>query len=212
MDDLTFNLADPSASEATGPRQHPTSLSIPHSKEHPEIASLNDLTPDTWTIDPSHSELSFTARHLMVAKVRGTFSDFTATVEVGSPLAGTSVSATVQLASVSSGAADRDTHLRSGDFFDVENTPEMTFVSTKVTDSTLEGDLTIKGITKPVVFDLEFNGVQADPWGNTKAGIEAQTEINRKDWDLTWNAALEGGGVLVSEKVKINLDIELLKA
>ena len=176
------------------------------------MASLNDLTPGTWTIDPSHSELSFTARHLVVAKVRGTFSDFTASVEVGSPLAGTTVSATVQLASVSTGAEDRDTHLRSGDFFDVENTPEMTFVSTRVTDSALEGDLTIKGITKPVVFDLEFNGVQADPWGNTKAGIEAQTEINRKDWDLTWNAALEGGGVLVSEKIKINLDIELLKA
>ena len=87
----------------------------------------------------------------------------------------------------------------------------MTFVSTTVTESTLEGELTIKGVTKPVVFDLEFNGVQADPWGNTKAGIEAQTEINRKDWGLIWNAALEGGGVLVSEKVRINLDIELLK-
>ncbi len=175
------------------------------------MARLTDLTPGTWAVDPAHTLLTFTARHLMVTKVRGTFSDFTATVEVGSSPSDSKVTATVQLASVSTGSADRDTHLRSGDFFDVENTPEMTFVSTKVTESSLEGDLTIRGVTKPVVFDLEFLGVQVDPWGNTKAGFEAETEINRKEWGLNWNAALEGGGLLVSEKVKINLDVELGK-
>ncbi len=176
------------------------------------MASLNELTLGTWNIDPAHSELSFTARHLMVTKVRGRFTDFAASVEVGTPLEGSKVTATVQLTSVETGAPDRDTHLRSGDFFDVEHSPEMTFVSTRVSEGTLEGDLTIKGVTKPVVFDVDFGGVAQDPWGNTKAGFEATTEINRKDWGLTWNAALEGGGVLVSEKVKINLDVQLLKA
>jgi len=176
------------------------------------MASLRDLTPGTWNIDPSHSELSFSARHLMVTKVRGRFTDFTASVEVGSPLEESTVTATVQLASVDTGAADRDTHLRAGDFFDVENSPEMTFVSTRITEDNLEGDLTIKGVTKPVVFDVEFNGAAQDPWGNTKAGFEATTEINRTDWGLSWNAALEGGGVLVSEKIRINLDVQLLKA
>ncbi|MEO7059408.1 MAG: YceI family protein [Lapillicoccus sp.] len=175
------------------------------------MASLSDLTPGTWTVDPSHSEISFTARHLMVTKVRGKFTDFTAVVEVADPATDSTVTATAQLASVETGSADRDSHLRSADFFDVENNTEMTFVSTSVSDTELVGDLTIKGVTKSVTFDLEFNGVAADPWGNTKAGFEAEAEINRKDWGLTWNAALEGGGVLVSEKVKIALDIQLLK-
>jgi polyisoprenoid-binding protein YceI len=175
------------------------------------MPSLNDLTAGTWTVDPAHSELSFSVRHLMVAKVRGKFSEFTGSVEVGTPATDSKVIATVQLASVDTGSADRDTHLKSPDFFDTEKNPEMTFVSTSVTDGALVGDLTIKGVTKPVTFDVEFNGVAADPWGNTKAGFEATTEINRTDWDLTWNAAIEGGGVLVAEKVKITLDIELLK-
>ena len=175
------------------------------------MPSLNDLTAGTWTVDPAHSELSFSVRHLMVAKVRGKFADFTGAVEVGAPATDSTVTATVQLASVDTGSADRDTHLKSPDFFDTEKNPEMTFVSTSVTDGALVGDLTIKGVTKPVTFDVEFNGVAADPWGNTKAGFEAETEINRTDWGLTWNAAIEGGGVLVAEKVKITLDIELLK-
>jgi len=176
------------------------------------MPSLNDLTAGTWTVDPAHSELSFSVRHLMVAKVRGKFGEFTGSVEVGTPATDSKVTATVQLASVDTGTADRDAHLRSPDFFDTETNPEMTFVSTSVTDSALVGDLTIKGVTKPVTFDIEFNGVAADPWGNTKAGFEAETEINRTDWGLTWNAAIEGGGVLVAEKIKITLDIELLKA
>lgn len=175
------------------------------------MASISDLTPGTWTVDTAHSELGFTARHLMVTKVRGKFTDFTGTVEVKEPVTESVVTAVAQLASVDTSNADRDAHVKSADFFDVENNPEMTFVSTSVSDSELVGDLTIKGVTKPVTFDLDFGGIATDPWGNTKAGFEAETEINRKDWGLNWNAALEGGGVLVSEKIKITLDIQLLK-
>ncbi len=165
----------------------------------------------TWAIDPIHSEVGFSVRHMMVSKVRGKFNDFTGTVEVAEPVSASKVTASAKLASVDTGSADRDGHLKSPDFFDVENNEEMTFVSTSVSDDELVGDLTIKGQTHPVTFDLEFNGVQTDPWGNTKAGFEATAEINRKDWGLNWNAALEGGGVLVSEKIKITLDVQLLK-
>lgn len=176
------------------------------------MTTLKDLTPGVWTVDPAHSTVGFVARHLMVSKVRGSFTEFTADVKIGEQLEDSTVSATVQLASVETGSADRDGHLKSPDFFDVENNPEMTFTSTKVTADTLEGNLTIKGTTAPVVFDLEFDGVSPDPWGGTRAGFEATTEINRKDFGLTWNVAVEGGGMLVSEKVKINLDIQLVKA
>ena len=175
-------------------------------------ASITALPTGTWTVDPAHTEVGFTARHLMVTKVRGQFKDVEGTVTVAEPFSASQVQATVKLASVDTGSADRDAHLKGADFFDVENNPEMTFVSTEVSEDTLKGDLTIKGVTRPVEFDLEFGGVATDPWGNTKAGFEATTEINRKDWGLEWNVALEGGGVLVSEKIKINLDIQLLKA
>ena len=176
------------------------------------MSNLSDLKPGTWNVDASHSEVGFTARHLMVSKVRGQFKDFAAVVNVTQPFEQSTVEATVQLASVDTNGADRDTHLKSADFFDVENNPDMTFTSTKVTDDSLEGNLTIKGITKPVVFDLDFGGISADPWGGTRAGFEATTEINRKDFDLTWNVAIEGGGVLVGEKVKIALDVQLVQA
>ncbi|HEV7196099.1 MAG TPA: YceI family protein [Pedococcus sp.] len=176
------------------------------------MASIKDLPAGTWTVDAAHSELGFVARHLMVSKVRGQFKEFEGTVKVGDDVADSQVTAVAQLGSIHTGSADRDAHLKSADFFDVENNPTMSFTSTAVNADSLAGDLTIKGVTKPVVFDLEFNGVATDPWGNQKAGFEASTEINRKDWGLEWNVALEGGGVLVSEKIKINLDIQLLKA
>jgi len=176
------------------------------------MSNLSDLKAGTWNVDASHSELGFTARHLMVSKVRGQFKDFAAVVTVAQPFEESTVEATVQLASVDTNSADRDTHLKSADFFDLENNPTMTFKSTKVTNDSLEGLLTIKGITKPVTFDLEFGGISADPWGGTRAGFEATTEINRKDFDLTWNVAVEGGGVLVGEKVRIALDVELVQA
>ena len=176
------------------------------------MTSIKELPAGTWNIDASHSELGFVARHLMVTKVRGQFKEFEGTAKVGDDLGSSQVSAVVQLASIDTGSADRDAHLRSADFFDVENNPTMSFTSTEVTEDELKGDLTIKGVTKPVTFDLDFNGLATDPWGNTKAGFEASTEINRKDFGLEWNVALEGGGVLVSEKIKINLDIQLVKA
>jgi polyisoprenoid-binding protein YceI len=176
------------------------------------MSNLSDLKPGIWNVDASHSEVGFIARHLMVSKVRGQFKDFAAVVTVAQPFELSSVEATVQMASIDTNSADRDTHVKSGDFFDVENNPTMTFKSTKVSNDTLEGLLTIKGVTKAVSFDLEFGGISADPWGGTRAGFEATTEINRKDFGLSWNVAIEGGGVLVGEKVKITLDVQLIQA
>ncbi|HEU5456782.1 MAG TPA: YceI family protein [Nocardioides sp.] len=175
------------------------------------IATLNTLTTGTWAIDPTHSEVGFVARHLMVTKVRGSFTDVTGTVEVAEDVARSVANVTIKTASVSTGTADRDAHLRSEDFFDVENFPELTFVSTSFDGDTLTGDLTIKGVTKPVTLDVEFNGVATDPWGNDKAAFEATGELNRSDWGLTWNASLEKGGVLVSEKIKLVIDVQLAK-
>jgi polyisoprenoid-binding protein YceI len=175
------------------------------------IATLNTLTSGTWTIDPTHTEVGFVARHLMVSKVRGSFTDVSGTVAVAEDVSESVANVVIKTASVSTGTADRDTHLRSADFFDVETFPEMTFVSTGFDGETLTGDLTIKDVTKPVTLDVEFNGVATDPWGNEKAGFEATADINRTDWNLNWNAALEKGGVLVSEKIKLVLDVQLAK-
>jgi len=190
-------------------------LSQAHSKER-SMTNLTDLTPGTWTVDTSHSTIGFTARHLMISKVRGRFGSFSGTLTVADDPLQSSVEATVELASVSTNDDGRDTHLRAADFFDVENHPTMTFSSTGVKekgdDYALLGDLTIKGVTRHVEFDLEFDGVSPDPWGGTRAGFTARTEINRKDWGLDFNVALETGGVLVGEKVKIELEIEAIKA
>lgn len=178
--------------------------------------ALTPLTVGTWNVDPSHSSVGFTARHLMVSKVRGTFTSFSGAVVVAeNPLAST-VSASVDMASVNTGDANRDGHLQSPDFFDVAQFPTMTFATTSLEadgdDYLLHGDLTIKGVTRPVTFELEFEGVATDPWGNTKAGFGAEAEINRKEWGLEWNVALEAGGVLVGEKIKIQLDIQAVRA
>ena len=179
------------------------------------VAERDALTGD-YTIDPSHSRLGFSARHAMVTTVRGQFSDFEgiAHVDAENPAAST-VSLTIRPASISTGTADRDGHLVSADFFDVENHPAITFTSTKVeregAEWTITGDLTIKGVTKPVTIPFEETGTAIDPFGNTRVGFEGATTINRKDWDLSWNAALETGGVLVSEKIKLELDISAIK-
>ena len=173
--------------------------------------TLNTLTAGTWAIDPTHSEVGFVARHLMVTKVRGSFTDVSGTVEVAEDLAQSVANVTIKTASVSSGTADRDGHLRSADFFDSETYPQLTFHSTAFDGATLTGDLTIKDVTKPVTLDVEFTGVATDPWGNEKAAFEATGELNRTDWGLTWNANLEKGGVLVSEKIKLVLDVQLAK-
>jgi polyisoprenoid-binding protein YceI len=166
----------------------------------------------TWQIDPSHSAVTFSVRHLMVSKVRGRFGSFTGTITVGDDLASSSVTASVDTASVDTNDEARDQHLRSGDFFDVERFPAMTFRSTSIEEDgdgyRLTGELTIKDVTRPVVFDVEFGGVSQDPWGNTKAGFDAKTTVNRKDFGLEWNAPLETGGVLLGDKVTIELDVE----
>ncbi|WP_299446545.1 YceI family protein [uncultured Phycicoccus sp.] len=169
------------------------------------------LSAGTWTIDPTHSEIGFVARHLMVTKVRGSFTDVAGTVVVAEDLAASTAEVTIKTASVSTGTPDRDAHLRSGDFFDAENHPDMTFRSTSFDGETLVGDLTIKGVTNPVTLDVDFGGVATDPWGNEKAAFEATGEIDRTAWGLTWNASLERGGVLVSEKIKIAIDLQLAK-
>jgi polyisoprenoid-binding protein YceI len=177
--------------------------------------ALSQLTPGVWTIDPGHSHVGFVARHLMVAKVRGSFGSFTGSVTIAEDRLQSSVQASVDMASINTGDDSRDGHLKGNDFFDIENHPTMTFTSTAIRsdgdDYVMVGDLTLRGVTKAVEFEVEFEGVAADPWGNTKAGFTAEAEINRKDWGVEWNAPLEAGGVLVGEKVKIQLDVELLK-
>jgi polyisoprenoid-binding protein YceI len=172
----------------------------------------------TWSIDTSHSSAEFVVRHLVVSKVKGRFTTFDGKIEIdgNDPLA-SSVTATIELASVDTHDEKRDEHLRSADFFDVENHPTMTFVSRKVVpdggdDYKVEGDLSIRGVTRPVVLDLEFNGQSADPWGGTRAGFSATTEINRRDFGLEWNMVVDSGAALVGEKVKIALEIEAVLA
>jgi polyisoprenoid-binding protein YceI len=187
------------------------------------MTDLATLTPGTWTVDPSHSTVGFVARHLMITKVRGRFTDFSGSLEIAPDPLQSHVEATVNLASVDTGDAGRDAHLRSADFFDVDassktagGSPTMTFHSTGIKDDdgdyTLFGDLTVNGVTRQVEFDLEFDGVSPDPWGGTRAAFTATTEISRKDFGLEWNVALETGGALVGDKVKVQLDIQAVKA
>jgi polyisoprenoid-binding protein YceI len=166
----------------------------------------------TWRIDHTHSDLRITARHLMVAKVRGTFEDFDAIIRVDEDPLDSSVEFEAKTASITTGTRDRDNHLRSSDFLDAEQYPVIGFKSTGLRPDgknwKLTGDLTIRGVTNPVVFALTFEGATTDPYGNTKAGFSAVGEIERKDWGLTWNVPLENGGVLVSETFKIEFDVE----
>ena len=176
------------------------------------MVSLNDIAPGTWNIDADHTEIGFVARHLAVTKVKGRFTDVSVNAEVAEDRKNSTLEFTVQTASVQTRNADRDGHLKSADFFDVEQYPTMTFNATNIGDDTITGDLTIKDVTKPVTFSYDFNGVATDPWGATRAGFEASGEINRNDFGMTFNAPLDGGGVLISEKIKINLDLEFTKA
>ena len=177
--------------------------------------AVEDISGD-YTIDPTHTRLGFSTRHAMVTTVRGQFTEFsgTAHVDAATP-ANSRVSLTIQTASIDTGVEDRDGHLKSADFFDADNNKEITFSSTKVArdgdDWVITGDLTIKGETKPVTIEFESNGSARDPFGNLRIGFEGGTTINRKDWGLSWNAALETGGVLVSEKIKLEFDISAIQ-
>ena len=167
----------------------------------------------TWEIDPAHSRVAFVARHLMVTKVRGSFGVFGGTITVGEQPEESSVEVVVDVASLDSRSPDRDKHLLSADFLDVERFPKITFGTTKVERTghhalRMTGDLTIRDVTRPVVLDAEFVGLTDDPWGGKRVAFEAATEIDREDWDMTWNVALESGGVLVSKKVQVEVEVQ----
>ena len=178
-------------------------------------STLTNISGD-YAIDTAHSRIGFVARHAMVTKVRGQFADYTATAHVDTENpAASSAEVTIDVASINTGSPDRDGHLRSPDFFDVEKYPTITFRSTDVQrdgqEWTVIGDLTIKDVTKPVTIVFEETGTAVDPFGNTRVGFEGSVTVNRKDWGLTWNAALETGGVLVSDKVTLEFDISAIK-
>jgi polyisoprenoid-binding protein YceI len=181
--------------------------------------SIPGYKAGTWNVDPTHSSVAFSVRHLMISKVKGTFDSFSATFVTGENPLDTKVSATAQVISINTNEANRDGHLRTNEFFDAEKFPTINFVSTSVrpkdaSEGTfiVTGDLTIKGITKSVDFDFEFGGFATDPYGNYKAAAEATTKINRNDFDLTWNAALEAGGVVVGDEVTITIDLQAVLA
>jgi polyisoprenoid-binding protein YceI len=180
------------------------------------MGSLADLTAGTWNVDPVHSSVGFVARHMMITKVRGHFSTFSGTITVAEDPLQSSVEAEVDLGSISTGDDQRDAHLKGADFFNIEKHPMMHLKSTGLKangdDYILTGDLTVAGKTRSVDFDLEFDGVEQDPWGGTRAGFSATADISRKDWELTWNVALETGGVMIGDKVKIEIEVEAVKA
>ncbi|MGW0817723.1 YceI family protein [Streptomyces viridiviolaceus] len=180
---------------------------------NPDLAAL---TGD-YAIDPSHTTIGFVARHAMVTNVKGKFLDFSGTLHLdGGDPARSTASLDVTMDSIDTGSADRDGHLKSSDFFRTDEFPTMTFRSTKAEalggdDYRITGDLTILGTTKPITIDLEFAGAAKDPFGNERVGFEGKAEILRSEWGLTWNAALETGGVLVSDKIKLNFDVSAIK-
>ena len=170
-----------------------------------------------YVLDPAHSRIGFVARHAMVTKVRGSFNEFEGTghFDAADP-SRSHLEVTIKAASIDTRNADRDAHLRTNDFFDMETYPEIWFVSTAVervdeTTYRVSGDLTIKGVTRPVTIDFEYTGSAVDPFGNQRLGLEGSTTVNRKDWGINWNAALDTGGVLISEKVNLEIELSLVK-
>ena len=165
-------------------------------------------------IDPAHSKVQFKVKHLMISNVSGSFKEFEGNVSMNEDdYSSAKINFSINAASIDTEAADRDAHLKSADFFDVENYPKITFEGNGLTPKDedtfeLKGNLTIKDVTKTVTLEVEFGGFMTDPWGNKKAGFSVTGEINRKEWGMTWNAALEAGGVLVGDKIKLNCDIE----
>ncbi len=180
--------------------------------------STPTTTKTIWNLDPAHSNLEFSVKHMMISTVKGHFGNFSASVnESTGDFSNAQIAVEINTDSIHTGQEQREGHLKSGDFFDVEKFPKANFVSTSVEKTgtpgeyKVKGDLTIKGITKPVVLDVEFNGINTDPYGNEKAGFEFKTKINRSDYELNWNVPLETGGLLVSTDVKIFGGIQLVK-
>ena len=183
-----------------------------------ETVTATPVATGSYTIDPTHSRIGFVARHAMVTKVRGSFNEFAGSgyFDADNP-ANSHLELTIQTASIDTRNADRDSHMRGNDFFDMDNYPTITFVSTAVeadSDSVyrVTGGLTIKGVTKPVTVEFELAGTAVDPFGNTRLGLDGSVVVNRKDWGVTWNAALEAGGVLVSDKVTLEFEVSAIKA
>ncbi len=182
--------------------------------------STSTVAPEvtgTYAIDPTHSRIGFVARHAMVTKVRGSFNEFTGTgfFDPADP-AQTHLALTIEAASIDTRNADRDAHLRSNDFFDMENHPQITFTSTAVESTGPEtfavtGDLTIKGVTQPVTVEFTYEGAATDPYGNHRIGFEGTATVNRKDWGVNFNAPLEAGGILISEKVTLEFEVSAIR-
>lgn len=173
---------------------------------------MSAITTGTWQLDPTHTEIGFAVRHIM-SKVRGKFEKFEGTLVTADDITASTVNVTVDLSSINTGTADRDNHLRSGDFFNVETTPTMTFVSTGVvqksdTDFAVTGDLTIKDVTKPIELAVDFLGEGKDPWGGTRVGVEAHGEISRKEWGIDFNIPLEGDKLMIGDKITLNIVAE----
>ncbi len=182
-----------------------------------EWNGLQIPAPGTFAVDASHSSFGFAATHMMFTKVRGEFTDVSGTVELAEDPTESVVEIAIKTASVATGADDRDGHLRSADFFDSDNYPEMTFRSTNIRqvagdEFAVTGDLTIRGVTRPVTLAVTFEGFGVNPWGVEVAGVSARGELNREDWGLTWNAALETGGVLVSKKVSLAIEVQAARS
>lgn len=174
---------------------------------------MTTITPGTWTIDPAHTEIGFSVRHLAISKVKGAFEEFAGTVVVAENPAESSVEGTVEVKSVNTKQAQRDEHLRTSDFFQADEFPQITFKSTDARvegdDVIVTGDFTMRGVTKPVDFKVELGGETADGYGNKKAGFEATTTVNRKDFGVNWNAPTEAGGLTLGDDVKITVDGQL---
>ena len=181
-------------------------------------ATATAITPltGTWAVDPTHSSVEFSVKHLGIATVKGVFREFAGTLEIGEDLAASRASGTVQVASVDTNEAQRDEHLRSPDFFDVATYPELTFASTAIRPVDedvfeIDGELTLHGVTKPMTLTAEVQGFEQDPWGNQRVGLEVTGQLERSDYGMTFNQALGSGNVLVSDKVKLSLDISAVK-
>jgi polyisoprenoid-binding protein YceI len=193
-------MSDAKSIEASATRDH-KGIAIP--------------VPGEYVLDTAHTTIEFVARHLMITKVRGRFTKFDGSVKIADDPENSSLEISVDADSIDTSEPNRDAHLRSGDFLETDKFPKITFKSTKIehrgdTNWRLSGDLTIHGVTKPIVFDVEFLGVTVSPWGTKPFGFEAIAEIDREDWGLTWNQALETGGVVVGKKVRIEINVELL--
>lgn len=180
------------------------------------LDGATQLHEGTWVLDPTHSSIEAVARHMMISKVRGRFHEFSGAIHVDEDPSKSWAEATIKATSIDTTVPDRDNHLRSPDFLDVENHPEITFRSTSLTDGgegryVAVGDLTIRGVAKPVTLDVTFHGVADDPFGNTKGLFSATGKLEREDWGITWNAALESGGVLVSKSLEFEIEAQVVR-